>query len=163
MDFQVIIYVVIGLGCAILVALLFFIDSAFDSLTDWFFTKIGWSSGRGPLVVVAERNGDELTLKMQNQGQEKLKLVAVEGRDGNNQRHFPKPRLAEDDQNGIPTEKQALTSFSKIVLNPQESQVVNLKLSDLLALGCSSLAIIDSNGKVWPVQRFNANELNHAL
>ena len=162
MDLQVIIYVVIGLGCAILVALLFFIDNAFDSLADWFFTKVGWSSGRGPLVVVAERNGDELTLKMQNQGQAQLKLAAVEGRDRNEQRHFPKPRFAEDDQNGIPTEEQALTRFSKIVLNPQESQVVNLKLTDLLAVACSSLAIIDSNGKSWPVQRFNADELIHA-
>ncbi|MBV12036.1 hypothetical protein [Rubinisphaera sp.] len=162
MDLYLIIYVMIGLGCAILVAFLFFIDNAIDLLTDWFFTRIGWLSGPGPLVVVAERNGDELTLKMQNQGQAKLKLAAVEGRDLNNQRHFPKPRFAEDEHNGLPTFEEAITSFSRIVLNPQESEVVKLKRTDLLALGCTSLAIIDSNGKSWPVQGFHADELNHA-
>ena len=162
MDLNVIIYAVIGLVCAVLVGLLFFVDNVFGSVVNWFFAKVGGVSGRGPLVVVAERDGDELALNIQNQGHATLKLAAVEGRDRNKQRHFPKPLFAEDNQNDLPTERQALTRFSEIVLNPEESQVVKLMVTDLLDLGCSSLAIIDSNGKSWPVQRFNADELIHA-
>lgn len=162
MDLHLIIYVVIGLGCAILVGLLFFVDKRIDSLADWFFTMIGWSSGRGPLVVVAERNGDELTLKMKNGGQANLWLVAVEGRDRNQQRLLPKPLFAADEHNGTPTDEEAFKRFSRIILKPQESQVVNLKLTDLSALGCFSLAIIDWNGTSWPVKGFNADELLHS-
>ncbi len=159
MGIQVIIYVVIGLGVTIVVALLFMMENAFDSLGNWLFTKLGWSSGHGPLLVEAKRNGDKLTLILHNRGQTRIKLAAVEGRDSNNRRHFPNPCIAEDDQDGIQTEEHSLRRFSKIVLDPQGSQTVSLNMTDLLTAGCSSLAIIDSNGKSWPVQQFNANEL----
>ena len=159
MDIQVIIYLVIGLVVTIVAAFLFMIDNAFDSLINWVFTNLGWESGHGPLLIEAERNGDKLTLILHNQGQTRIKLAAVEGRDCNSQRHFPKPSIAEDDQDEISTEEQALRRFSKIVLAPQGCQTVSLKVTDLLALGCTSLAIIDSNGKSWPVQQFHANEL----
>lgn len=159
MGIQIIIYVLIGLGVMIVVALLFMMENAFDSPGDWAFTNLGWSSGDGPLLVVAGRNEDKLTLLLKNQGQTRIKLASVEGRDCNNQRHFPNPCIVGDDQDGIPTEEQAVRRFSKIVIDPQGSQTVILKITDLLALGCSSLAIIDSNGKSWPVQQSNADEL----
>ena len=157
MDIQLIIYIVIGLGVVISTAFLWFVDDAFDSLIGKFFIKLGLFSGNGPLDVVAERNGDELTLKIQNNGKAKLGLAFVEWRDRNEQRHFPRPLFSEDDQQDVPTEEQALKRFSKIVLKPRESQVVKLILTDLSGLGCSSIAIIDSKGKSWPIQGFTAD------
>ena len=50
----------------------------------------------GPLVVVAELNGQQVFLWMQNQGQVKLRLACLEGCDDNNQRYFPSPRFVEE-------------------------------------------------------------------
>lgn len=97
MDMQVIIYVVIGLGVAIFVALLFMLENASDSLGNWLFNRLGWSSGDGPLLIVAERNGEKLTLMLKNHGQTRINLSAVEGRDCNNQRYFPKPCFQQRD------------------------------------------------------------------
>lgn len=159
MDLQTIVYIIIGLGFILLVAFLFLIEDAFGRLVDWLFSLIGFSSGNGPLVVIAERNGDMLKLTMQNLGSTKLKLAAIEGRDCSNQQHFPKPYLVSDDPKKISTEEIALRRFSKIIVNPQESQVVNLAVTDLQGFGCSSLAILDANGKSWSVEGFHADEL----
>lgn len=88
------------------------------------------------------------------------KLAAVEGRDRSNQRHFPIASFAEDDQIAALTKEQAARRFSKIILEPQTTQNTLLSKSELTAFGCTSLAIIDSNGKPWPVQQFNPDELN---
>ena len=160
MGLQVIIYVALVVDAIISAALLFLVDDAWDSLSNWALTKVGWPSGQGPLVVVAERNGDKLALNILNHGRAKIRLAAVEGRDGDNQRRFPTPYIPTNDQKAIPTEKQAFTHFGEIVLDAGDSQIVELRVADLLDSGCSSLAIIDSNGKSWPVQRFSVDELN---
>lgn len=152
MSWVVIVIVVVVLVGA---ALQFFFEEALDKLADWFFRLVGLETGSGPLAVSAVEEQDMILLTLENRGKGGLKLLAVEGSNGVGQRKHPVPYLKEDDVRGELAEAEARKRFSQTVLGPGESGSVLLKASEVSALDCKTLAILDAKGRSWPVEGYH--------
>jgi hypothetical protein len=142
---------VVGLGLA---AAYFLCDEAFYRTIGWLFRMLGLQSGKGPLVIHTTTHGEKLILTLENQGTDRLKLAAVEGRDGNQKRHFPRPYLDEESFRSA-SAKNVAQQFSKIALGPGESRTFILDLAQLTNMDCRTLAVLDTNGHAWPVEGFS--------
>jgi len=149
MDLIAIIGIAVGL---MIVVLLIVVDEAFYKLFGWLFTLFGLQSGKGPLIARVSARNERLELTIENRGKHKVRLAAVEARDGSQKRHFPTPCLDEQDLADASDEGAAHKQFATIVLDPGEARIVFLDPAELASLDCRTLSILDSNGRAWPVE-----------
>lgn len=147
----------------IVVAVVFFaflvlVEDAFEKLTGTllrpFFRRVGLETGSGPLVATATQAGDSVAVTVENRGQHRIKLASVEGRDGGGGRCFPLAVL-DSFMVGSADENVARKAIAGIALEPGAPRSLYLDPRELADLGCRSLAIIDGNGKTWPVEGFS--------
>lgn len=95
------------------------------------------SRKRGPLAVRAEVRGEHVVLALENQGKRKLEFAAVQARDANGKRCFPKTDLP-----------------ARAALRPGEPQALRIAASELAAQGCRQLEVLDTTGAAWAVDGF---------
>ena len=145
----IIIGATVGLGFALVYYL---VDETSYKTVGYLFRILGLQSGKGPLVIRATTQDLRLTLTLENRGTDRLKLAAVEGRDGNQERHFPTPYLDEASFRSASSQSTAHRQFSKVVLGAGESRTVILDLAELVDMDCRTLAVIDTNGHAWPLK-----------
>lgn len=156
MDLVTIIIVAIGIGAALLYTLA---HGAFDKLFEGLWRALGLRSGKGSLVTRVTTESDRIVLAVENQGQHKIRLVAVEGRDGNMKQTFPTPYLNADDSSNPSTEEMARKEFSNMSISPGQSITVILNKPELVSLDCQTLAMLDTEGKTWPVDDFHIDDV----
>jgi len=149
-----IIYVLIGLGLVLFLTFTFLVDNVVDKLGDWTFRKLGLQTGKGPLVATAESQGDKILLLLENQGQDKIKLLAVEGRDPKQNRQFLVPYLKQEEFAAGSADGSLQKQFAKMTIAPRETHQVILDAKELSATDCQTLAVLDHAGKAWPVAGF---------
>ena len=147
-------YWVIGIITILAIAILYFIDNAFDGFFEWLFCKAGLQSGNGPVVVGSKSQGDKIILILENKGKYGIRLAAVEGLDGNQKKCYPVPCLEKDDFFTGDEKRKRFKQFSGIVLKPGKEITVILNQDELMALGCLTLAVLDQRGNKWPVRGF---------
>jgi len=157
MDGTTIIAIVIGIGLALLYY--FLVDDPIDKLFDWVFRIIGLGSGTGPLVTEVSTENDRIVLRVENQGKGKIKLAALEGRDGKGTQKFPTPYLNGDGVSHLSSEEAVRKNFIKTVVPPGQSITVILNKSEVASLDCQTLAFLDIDGESWPVDDFHAADL----
>jgi len=156
MDLITIIIVALGIGLALVYTL---VDDAFEKLVDWLFRVLGLRSGTGPLAIKVTTESDRIVLALENQGKHKIMLTCVEGCDGNMKRIFPMPYLNGDDINDPSIEEMARKKFFKISISQGQFISLILNKSELVSLDCQTLAILDTEGKTWPVDGFHLNNI----
>ena len=146
-----IIIVVLGLA---LTAFLIFVEDAFEKITGRLlsplFRAVGLKTGSGPLVGSVEERGDRVVVTLENRGRGPLRLGAVEGRDSAGKRCYP---VAYSDAStfGSLDPKTAGKAIARLSIEAGASQVLLLDPKDLANLGCRTLAMIDADGRLWPV------------
>ncbi len=153
MNVLTLVAVVVGIVVFIIV---WFVDSAFDKLIDKLFTMLGLQSGGGPLIVKAAIEGGTIVLALENQGKHTFRVAGLAGRDGNRTKCFPTPYLNENDFDLPGAEKRVRKQFAKLSLGPGETKTVILNKSELIAMDCQTLTVLDTKGRAWPVEDLNA-------
>jgi len=111
------------------------------------------------LAIKVTTESDRIVLALENQGKHKIMLTCVEGCDGNMKRIFPMPYLNGDDINDPSIEEMARKKFSKISISQGQFISLILNKSELVSLDCQTLAILDTEGKTWPVDGFHLNNI----
>ena len=127
---------------------------------DRLFRLLGLQSGEGPLDVRAAADGARVVLTVQNRGKHRMRLAAVEGRDASQRRVFPTPWLDEREIGTATTKAQRIKQFARVVLGPGESRTILLDRDELIDMNCRTLAILDRDGRSWPVDGFDAAGLD---
>ena len=100
------------------------------------------SRKRGPLVVVAVKEGSAIRLTLENRGKRTIAFAAVQAHDVGGTRHFPQSALAA---------RTPIASGTKLALR--------LSTAELRSQGALSLAVLDTTGTAWPVEGFDAGML----
>jgi hypothetical protein len=149
--------IVVGLGMAIV---LIFVEIGGERLFDRLLRLLGLESGEGPLEVRAAVDGARVVLTVQNRGKHKIRLAGIEGRDASQRRVFPTPMLDEREIDAATAQAQLFKQLARVVLGPDESRRIMLDRDELVDLNCRALAILDSDGRSWPVDGFDATELD---
>ncbi len=149
---------VTAISVAVVIALVLghlLVDRGIEGLIDRAFRCFGLTSGKGPLLARIDASGDRLAVTMENRGKHQLRLAGLQGRDRNDKCVFPRPFSGEPGLHPA-TDEEDRRRFAKAVLDPGEARRVFLDRSELLALDCRALAIIDTNAQVWMVEGFDA-------
>ena len=165
MKLFVTIAVTVGLvgGLILLLVGRIWFEWTFDRLFDRLLRLSGLQSGEGPLVVSAAANRARVVLTVQNRGKHKIRLAAVEGREASQRRVFPTPSFDERETDTATAKAQHLKQLSRVVLGPDESKTIILDRDELVDINCRTLAILDSDGRSWPVDGFDATELDRSI
>ena len=139
---------ILGVIFAVFVVVEFVFDFAFD----WVFLKLGLRSGEGPLNVTAVVRDDDLVLTLTNDGRDKLMVVAIVGYNERGKQLFAASTSARRAVRIRGEKKKLVRDFPKSRLAGAESVQAALSLPILTTAGAQTLAIVDGNGKEWPVQ-----------
>jgi hypothetical protein len=123
------------------------------------FYLLGLKSGKGPLDVRAAVDGTRVVLTLQNRGRQNIRLAAVEGSDATQRRVFPAPSLDEQGIEAATAKAQSHEQLARVVLGSGECRTIVLDRDELVDMKCRTLAILDGDGRSWPVDGFDATEL----
>ena len=135
----------------VLIAIWFVVEVVFDFGFDVLGRWIGLSSGKGPLRVTAQDQGDELLLTVQNEGKCNMSLAVILGRDQRGKEVVPahyKPGSSGATRDKYGTFEQ----MSAFKLSSGESAQIILDKKELETLGCESLIARDSSTNDWPIE-----------
>ena len=144
---------------AIAVIVTFFlilVEDAFDKLGDVFFRAIGMQSGAGPLDANAASSDELVMLSLQNRGRHPIKIAAVEGRSPSGGRCFPLA-FADPSDVGRVDEESARKVLARISIDAGASRTLVIEEAELARLECQSLAVLDTDGKAWPVSGYGSS------
>ena len=144
---------IIAIAAGLLIAgFLIFIENAFDKILNPLLGLIGLNSSTGPLELKIRKQEQCLELVIENKGNSKARLAAIQVIDGEGKKSFPLPYPTEDESTQNASEKrmkELRIQFSSEKINQGDRKSVYLNPTRLAGCSLGSVNVLDIHGKYW--------------
>ena len=149
MDPITIIAIVAGL---LIAGFLIFIENALEKILNPILGLIGLNSSTGPLELKIRKREQCFELVIENKGNTKARLAAIQVIDGEGKKSFPLPYPTEDESTQNASEKrmkELRIQFSSEKINQGDRKSVYLNPTGLAGCSLDSVNVLDIHGKYW--------------
>lgn len=149
MDPITIIAIVAGL---LIAGFLIFIENALEKILNPILGLIGLNSSTGPLELKIRKREQSFELAIENKGNTKARLAAIQVIDGEGKKSFPLPYPTEDESTHNTSEKrmkELRIQFSSEKINQGDRKSVYLNPTELAGCSLDCVNVLDIHGKYW--------------
>ena len=149
MDPITIIAIVAGL---LIAGFLIFIENALEKILNPILGLIGLNSSTGPLELKIRKREQSFELVIENKGNTKARLAAIQVIDGEGKKSFPLPYPTEDESTHNASEKrmkELRIQFSSEKINQGDRKSVYLNPTELAGCSLDCVNVLDIHGKYW--------------
>ena len=149
MDPITIIAIVAGL---LIAGFLIFIENALEKILNPILGLIGLNSSTGPLELKIRKREQSFELVIENKGNTKARLAAIQVIDGEGKKSFPLPYPTEDESTHNASEKrmkELRRQFSSEKINQGDRKSVYLNPTELAGCSLDCVNVLDIHGKYW--------------
>ena len=149
MDSITIIAIVAGL---LIAGFLIFIENALEKILNPILGLIGLNSSTGPLELKIRKREQCFELVIENKGNTKARLAAIQVIDGEGKKSFPLPYPTEDESTHNTSEKrmkELRIQFSSEKINQGDRKSVYLNPTELAGCSLDCVKVLDIHGKNW--------------
>jgi len=149
MDPITIIAIVAGL---LIAGFLIFIENALEKILNPILGLIGLNSSTGPLELKIRKREQCFELVIENKGNTKARLAAIQVIDGEGKKSFPLPYPTEDESTHNASEKrmkELRIQFSSEKINQGDRKSVYLNPTELAGCSLDCVNVLDIHGKYW--------------
>ena len=149
MDPITIIAIVAGL---LIAGFLIFIENALEKILNPILGLIGLNSSTGPLELKIRKREQSFELVIENKGNTKARLAAIQVIDGEGKKSFPLPYPTEDESTHNTSEKrmkELRIQFSSEKINQGDRKSVYLNPTELAGCSLDCVNVLDIHGKYW--------------
>jgi len=149
MDLITIVTIVTGL---LIAGFLIFIENALEKILNPILGLIGLNSSTGPLELKIRKREQSFELVIENKGNTKARLAAIQVIDGEGKKSFPLPYPTEDESTHNTSEKrmkELRIQFSSEKINQGDRKSVYLNPTELAGCSLDCVNVLDIHGKYW--------------
>jgi len=144
---------IIAIVTGLLIAgFLIFIENALEKILNPILGLIGLNSSTGPLELKIRKREQSFELVIENKGNTKARLAAIQVIDGEGKKSFPLPYPTEDESTHNTSEKrmkELRIQFSSEKINQGDRKSVYLNPTELAGCSLDCVNVLDIHGKYW--------------